>query len=267
MTMVKAMLRASALLFLLFLSACQPIRLLPERESTGALPEAGSTEGMATDPVEIVEAFYAAMNGLQYEKAVTFLANDAVMINPTGTYTGTEANLAQITANFDAGIRVKLSSLRNVDGIVVCHVNVTENGDPIYEGDGGITIVEDGKITFDGDTFDTPQAEDPSSPIAIVKAFYVALDAKEYDRAITFVALDATFADDSGSHQGLHEITTHLTEAGDEARSYDIWEISEVDGTVSYKVRVYQDDTVIYETIGSAVVEDGKITMNSTAKQ
>ena len=57
-------------------------------------------------------------------------------------------------------------------------------------------------------------------------------------------------------------------EAGGCGRSYDIWDIlSEEDGTVSYNARVYQGDTVIYETIGSAVVEDGKITMASTVEQ
>jgi hypothetical protein len=112
-----------------------------------------------------------------------------------------------------------------------------------------------------------PQAEDPTAPIEVVKAFYIALNAKEYDKAMTLVADDATLTDDAGSHQGLAEITTRIIEAGGEGRSYDIWDLSEEDGTVSYNVRVYQDDTVIYETTGSDVVEDGKITMTSTAEQ
>jgi len=223
---------------------------------------------MTADPVEIVKAFYAAMNGLEYEKAVAFLADDAVMINPGGTYTGTEANLAQITAGFDAGIRLELSSPRNVDGIVVAHVKVFDKGTLIVEVDSGITIVEEGKITFDGDTFNMPPAEDPTAPSAVIKAFYVALNAKEYEQAMTFVADNATLTDNAGSQQGKDAIAAHIMEASAEGRSYDIWDIrAEDDGTVSYKARVYQEDTVIYETIGSAVVKDGKITQTSTAEQ
>jgi hypothetical protein len=84
---------------------------------------------------------------------------------------------------------------------------------------------------------------------------------------MTFVADDATLTDGGGSYQGKDEIAARISEAGSEGRSYDIWEISEVDGTVTYQARVYQADTVLYETIGSAVVKDGKITLTATAQQ
>jgi len=228
----------------------------------------GDDAEMTADPVAIVKAFYAAMNGLEYEKAVAFLADDVVTINPSGTYTGTAANLAQYTAAWDAGIRLEVSSPRNVDGIVVAHVKVFDNGTLIVEADSSITIVKEGKITFDGDTFNMPLAADPTAPSAVIKAFYVALNAKEVDHAMTFVADDATLTDNTGSQQGKDEIAAHIMGADNAGRSYDIWDIrAEDDGTVSYKARVYQGDTVIYETTGSAVVKGGKITQTSTTEQ
>jgi limonene-1,2-epoxide hydrolase len=223
-------------------------------------------EGVA-DQVAIVKAFYDAMSNLEYEKAISYFADDVVTINPSGTYTGTEANLAQYREAWEAGIRIEVSSLRNVGGIVVYHVRVFDKGNLIVEGDGGITIVEGGEITFDGSTSDMPPMEDPTSPIAVIKAFYIALNAREYDKAMTFVADDATLTDDGGSYQGKDEIAARISEAGSEGRSYDIWEISEVDGTVTYQAKVYQADTVIYEALGSNVVKDGKITLTSMAQQ
>jgi limonene-1,2-epoxide hydrolase len=164
---------------------------ITETEELSDTDEMTSTQGSTTDPVEVVIAFWAAMNALEYEKAGTFLSDDVVMVNEGGTYTGPEANITQLAASWDAGIRVEPSSLVNIDGIVGYHVIVTENGTLLFEGEGGITIVEDGKITFDGDTSNMPPFEDPTSPKAVVTAFYVAMNSLEYDRAVTFLADDA----------------------------------------------------------------------------
>lgn len=235
--------------------------------TAGSTEEITSTEESTTDPIEVVTAFYAATGAKEYDKAITFVADDAVFIGLNGTYTGKEAILAHVIGEGEAGIVVEVSSPRNVDGIVVYHFIVTQDGNLLVEADNGITVVEDGKITFDGNIFTLSLTADPTAPIEVVKAFYVALNAKLYYRAKTFVADDATLTDDAGSYQGVDQIAARIEEVGDEGRSYDIWDLREVDGTVSYNVRVYQDDTVLYETTGSDVVEDGEITMSSTAEQ
>ena len=222
-----------------------------------------TTEGSTTDPVEIVKAFYNATNALEYEKAVTFLADDAVIINPNGTYTGTEANLAQITENCDAGIRVELSSLVNVDGIVISHVIALLNGELIFEGEGGITIVEDGKITFDGDTFNMPPSEDPTAPKEVVKAFYVAMNALEYDRVVTFLADDAVMINPSGTYTGTEANLAQIKEAWDAGIRLGIRPIRNVDGIVVYHNNVTENGTLLYDGEGGiTIVEDGKITFD-----
>jgi len=102
------------------------------------------------DPVAIVQAFYKAITDKQLDAAMDYVADDALFINPTGTYTGKEEVRTNISALVDGGFDFQLRDLVNTNGKVNYGYTLYINGENVEEGDNGVTIVKDGKIVFDG---------------------------------------------------------------------------------------------------------------------
>jgi len=119
-------------IFLLLLSAC------------------GGMAQNEPDPVTVVQEFYTAIAEKQLETAMSHVADDALFINPTGTYTGKDEVRENISALIDGGFVFELRDLVNTNGKVNYGYTLDIDGEAVEEGDNGVTIVKNGKVVFDG---------------------------------------------------------------------------------------------------------------------
>jgi hypothetical protein len=81
---------------------------------------------------------------------MSFIASDAVFINPTGTYKGADAIRESLEGLKTDGITFDLSNFRNTDGTVVYDYEVLQGGNVLDKGTNGLTQVKDGLVIFDG---------------------------------------------------------------------------------------------------------------------
>ena len=111
----------------------------------------------AAEQVWIVQKYYDALNVKKLDQAMTYIAKDAVFINPTGTYEGVEAIQTSLAGLNTDGITFDLSNFRNTNGKVIYDYKVMQGANLLDQGTNGLTVVEAGKIVFDGteDTFVT----------------------------------------------------------------------------------------------------------------
>ncbi len=107
-----------------------------------------------TDAVTVVQQYYAAYNARDIDKAVSFLADDVVFINPTGTYIGKAKARENLEAIAKDGLIFELFDFKEENGRVVYAYKVIIGGETVETGAGGLTIVKNGLIVFDG-TVDT----------------------------------------------------------------------------------------------------------------
>lgn len=98
----------------------------------------------------IVEEYYAALNANNIDDAMSFIAEDALFINPMGSFTGQEEIRASLEDLFKEGITFELSNFRDTDGRVVYDYKVLVQGEVVETGTDGLTIVKDGRVVFDG---------------------------------------------------------------------------------------------------------------------
>lgn len=141
--MIKKVVLLSALLVLL-LAAC----------SGGA----GQAEADAT---AIVRDFYAAIHDEKVDTAMSFVAEDAQFINPTGTYIGKEQVRSNLDALAEANLSFELRELTDTGGFVSYSYTTYIDGEAVEEGTDGVTIVRDGKIIFDGTQSTVPDSLRP----------------------------------------------------------------------------------------------------------
>jgi ketosteroid isomerase-like protein len=143
------------------------------------------------EQIWVVQEYYEALNAESLDLAMSFIASDAVFINPTGTYEGAGAIRESLEGLNKDGITFDLSNIRNTDGTVVYDYEVLQGDNVLDKGTNGLTIVKDGKIVFDG-TEDTapPQAQESADPSAIAQEFYSAVNAGDIEAAMALVAED-----------------------------------------------------------------------------
>jgi ketosteroid isomerase-like protein len=110
------------------------------------------------EQVWIVQKYYETLNAKKLDLAMSFIASDAVFINPTGTYEGADAIRESLAGLNKDGITFNLSNFRNTSGEVVYDYEVLQGGNVLDQGTNGLTIVKDGKVVFDG-TEDTLTAQ------------------------------------------------------------------------------------------------------------
>lgn len=99
---------------------------------------------------DLVAAYYAALNAKDMDKAMSFIAPDAVFSNPNGTFTGAAEIRKSLQNGFDAAVTFKLTNFRETDGRVVYDYEVLIAGDSVETGADGLTILKGGKVVFDG---------------------------------------------------------------------------------------------------------------------
>lgn len=102
------------------------------------------------EQIWVVQKYYEALNAGNLDSAMSFIASDALFINPTGTYEGADAIRASLEGLVKDGITFNLSNFRNTGGTVVYNYEVLQGGNVLDKGTNGLTQVKDGWIVFDG---------------------------------------------------------------------------------------------------------------------
>jgi ketosteroid isomerase-like protein len=142
------------------------------------------------EPAYVVGRYYQALNAKDLELAMSFVASDAVFINPTGTYEGTEAIRESLGGLNKDGITFEVSNLHGFLGRIVYDYKVMQGENLLDQGSNGLTIVKDGKIIFDGTEDTDPSAAVQVDPAAIAQEFYKATNAGDLEAAMALVAED-----------------------------------------------------------------------------
>jgi limonene-1,2-epoxide hydrolase len=109
----------------------------------------GCSDGGSSDSIKVVKDFYAAVNAKDVDKAMRYVADTAVFVNPLGTFRGAEEVRHDLVRSLS--VTFEHSNFRAKDGRVVYDFKVKDfSGRVIEHGTDGLTIVEDGRIVFDG---------------------------------------------------------------------------------------------------------------------
>ena len=103
----------------------------------------------AATPTSIVQRYIEALNAKQLDTAMTFVADDAVFVNPYGTFRGKDAVRASLQLVMDDGVTFAYNNYRESNGRVVYDYKVFVNGEQVEVGTDGLNIVRDGKIVLD----------------------------------------------------------------------------------------------------------------------
>jgi ketosteroid isomerase-like protein len=104
----------------------------------------------SAERIWIVQHYYDAVNRGAIDEAAVFIADDAIFINPTGSYTGKAEIVASLRTQAKDGLMFELSNFREQDGRVVYDYVVKAGGDVLDKGADGVTTVKNGQIVFDG---------------------------------------------------------------------------------------------------------------------
>jgi len=211
----------------------------------------------AAEQIWIVQEFYEAFNANEIERAMSLTAEDYVMNDPFGTYDRAAAAV-QWQAVRDAGITFNQTNFQNAGpGRVTSCYDVLENGKSIDKGCGNVTHVRDGKIIYDG--------LENAEQIWVVQKYYEALNTKNLDLAMSFVAPDALFINPTGTYEGAEAIRESLAGLNTDGITFNLSNFRNTDGTVIYDYEVLQGGNVLDKgTNGLTIVKDGWITFDGT---
>jgi ketosteroid isomerase-like protein len=233
--------------FALLLGACAPVA-----PATPAAPAK-----VMSDPVTVVKTFYEAFNANDLEKAMSLTAEDYVMNDPFGTYDRAAAAV-QWKAVRDSGITFNQTNFVDTgNGRVTSCYEVLENGQSTDKGCGNVTHVHDGKIIFDG--------LENAEQIWVVQKYYEALNAKNLDLAMSFIANDAVFINPTGTYKGTDGIRESLAGLNIDGITFDLSKFRNAGGKVVYDYRVMQGATLLDQGAnGLTIVKDGKVVFDGT---
>jgi limonene-1,2-epoxide hydrolase len=110
----------------------------------------GCGKDRSSEAIKVTKDFYAAINAADVDKAMRYVADTAIFVNPHGTFRGVEEVRNELIRN-NGLINFEHSNFRVKDGRVVYDFKVKDaNGRVIVQGTDGLTIVEDEMIVFDG---------------------------------------------------------------------------------------------------------------------
>jgi ketosteroid isomerase-like protein len=210
-----------------------------------------------SDPVTVVQKFYELFNANKLDQAMALTAPDYVMNDPFGTY-NREAAAVQWKSVRDSGITFNQTNFVDTgDGRVTSCYEVLENGKSIDKGCGNVTHVRDGKIIYDG----LEEAEQ----IWVVQKYYEALNAKNLDLAMSFIAPDALFINPTGTYEGADAIRESLIGLNSDGITFDLSNFRNTTGKIVYDYKVMQGTNLLDQgTDGLTVVKDGQVTFDGT---
>jgi ketosteroid isomerase-like protein len=210
------------------------------------------------EQIWIVQQFYEIINTKDVEKAMSLTAEDYVMNDPFGTYDRAAAAEQWKAVVMDAGLSFNQTDFANTgNGRVTSCYEVFENGNSIDKGCGNVTHVRDGRIIFDG--------LEAAEQVWVVQKYYEALNAKNLDLAMSYIAPEALFINPTGTYEGAEAIRESLAGLNKDGITFDLSNFRNTDGTIVYDYEVLQAGNVLDKgTNGLTVVRDGKIIFDGT---
>lgn len=210
-----------------------------------------------SDPVTVVQSFYEAFNAKDLDIAMSLTAEDYVMNDPFGTY-DRDAAAIQWKAVMAAGITFNQTDFVDTgNGRVTSCYEVFENGKSIDKGCGNVTHVRDGKIIYDG--------LENAEQIWVVQKYYEALNAKNLDLAMSFIAADALFINPTGTYEGAEAIRESLSGLNTDGITFELSNFRNTSGKIVYDYKVMQSGNLLDQgTNGLTVVEDGLVIFDGT---
>ncbi len=211
----------------------------------------------ASDPVTVVRQFYELLNAKDVAKAMELTADDYVMNDPFGTYDRAGAAV-QWQSVVDAGLSFNQTDFLDTgNGRVTSCYEVFENGKSIDKGCGNVTHVRDGKIIYDG--------LETAEQIWVVQKYYEALNARQLDLAMSFIASDALFINPTGTYEGADAIRESLAGLNTDGITFDLSNFRNTAGKIVYDYKVMQGSNLLDQgTNGLTVVKDGMIVFDGT---
>jgi ketosteroid isomerase-like protein len=210
------------------------------------------------EQIWIVQKFYETINTKDVEKAMELTAEDYVMNDPFGTYDRTAAAAQWKAVVVDAGLSFKQTEFANTgNGRVTSCYEVFENGASIDKGCGNVTHVRDGKIIFDG--------LESAEQIWVVQKYYEALNTKQLDLAMHYIAGDALFINPTGTYEGAEAIRESLAGLNTDGITFDLSNFRNTEGKILYDYKVMQGSNLLDQgTNGLTVVKDGLVVFDGT---
>lgn len=210
------------------------------------------------EQIWIVQKFYETINTKDVEKAMELTAEDYVMNDPFGTYDRTAAAAQWKAVVVDAGLSFKQTEFKNTGaGRVTSCYEVFENGASIDKGCGNVTHVRDGKIIFDG--------LESAEQIWVVQKYYDALNAKNLDLAMSYIAPEAVFINPTGTYEGADAIRDSLAGLNTDGITFDLSNFRNTEGQILYDYKVMQGSNLLDQgTNGLTVVQDGLVVFDGT---
>src|SRR5690349_3726962 len=245
----------SLALVAIFLAACgTQAPATPASEPAAALIP--SVE--LSNPVQVVGSFYEILNTKDVSKAMELTAEDYVMHDPFGTYDRAAATAQWTTVVVDAGLSFNQTNFMNTgNGRVTSCYEVFENSKSIDKGCGNVTHVRDGKIIFDG--------LETAEQIWVVQKYYDALNGKNLDLAMAYIAPDALFINPTGTYEGADAIRESLAGLNTDGITFDLSNFRNTEGQIVYDYKVMQGSNLLDQgTNGLTVVKDGKVVFDGT---
>jgi len=233
-------------------SACAPaVRAVPA--SSNNVPQA------AANPLKVVRQYYEALQAKDLDKAMTFAADDIIVTDTTGYYYGKEEVKAAIQRGWNAGQAIEESDFKvNGTRVTSCY-KYYENGTLLDQSCNNVTHVRNGKIVFDG--------LQSLESLFVVQQFYSALNAKDVDTAMSWVAPDAVFANPTGKYEGQAEIRASLESQTKDGITFELSKFHMIASRVIYSYRVMQGNQLLDSgTDGLDIVKNGLIVFDGTER-
>jgi ketosteroid isomerase-like protein len=212
----------------------------------------------SAEQIWIVQTFYKLLNAKEVDKAMELTAADYVMNDPFGTYDRAGAVKQWKAVVLDAGLSFNQTNFtNNGNGRVTSCYEVFEKGNSIDKGCGNVTHVRDGKIIYDG--------LESAEQIWVVQNYYDALNAKNLDLAMSYIAGDAVFINPTGTYEGADAIRESLAGLNTDGIIFDLSNFRNTSGQVVYDYKVMQGANLLDQgTNGLTVVKDGLIVFDGT---
>jgi hypothetical protein len=112
-------------------------------------PAATSSPEPTPEPASVLQGFMDALAAKDIDAVMSFWAEDAVQIDQFGRNVGLEEIRASHQSAIDDDVTFEVSNVTESNGRLVYDYRVFNSGVLVASGT-GLTIVEDGKIVFDG---------------------------------------------------------------------------------------------------------------------
>jgi limonene-1,2-epoxide hydrolase len=110
-----------------------------------------------------------------------------------------------------------------------------------------------------------PTSTASSNAVEVVQKYYNAVNSKDIDLAMSYIASDAVFANPTGKYASTAEIRASLEGVASDGITFELSNFRDTNGRVVYDYKVMMGDQLLDQgTNGLTIVKDGKIVFDGT---